>query len=439
MNDDLSLKIKEKLGENRLFYVCRDIERAEGLCEYFNLNIYIITNQSPYSLKLKQEYPNNIILIDNGRILDTHELLVLYHFEENKEFGDIDPRKVYPDFTSKLKMTIQPNDFVMVFKNTKKIENLCQKNNWRLLNPPAELASFVEEKISQIEWLGELKKYLPGYEIKQMKEIEFTKEPFIIQFNHSHTGSGTTLIKSKEDLEKLKKEFPNRLARIARYINGPLLTNNNVVWGDKILMGNISYQITGLKPFTNREFATIGNDWSLGKNFLNDKQISEYQKIVNDIGQKLIEQKWKGLFGVDIVLEQETGKLYLLEINARQPASTSYESWLQTTNSKQQQDNNSKITTIDAHMAALLEIPYNNEELIKINNGAQIVLRKSQEPKIKNQETVIAKLQANGYKLIQYDNGKEEADWLRIQSQNGIMKEHNQFNEFGEQILNSIS
>ena len=116
---------------------------------------------------------------------------------------------------------------------------------------------------------------------------------------------------------------------MAKYIDGPLFTNNNVVAKDTVLLGNINYQITGLLPFTENPFSTIGNDWELPRKILTKKQLARYNKIATDVGNRLRDSGWKGLFGIDVVLEQSTGKLYLLEINCRQPASTTYESQLQ--------------------------------------------------------------------------------------------------------------
>src|SRR3989339_73258 len=102
------------------------------------------------------------------------------------------------------------------------------------------------------------------------------------------------------------------------------------------------------------------------------KQIKQYKKIVTDIGKKLNNDGWKGLFGVDIIVNEKTGQLYLLEINARQPASTTFESQLQIL---QDETEESKTTTFEAHLAAVLGIKPTNTELITINNGAQIVQR----------------------------------------------------------------
>ncbi len=393
----------EKLSAQPIVYITRDIERALGL-ELDIPGYYIISNNTEFAKSVAKDR-TNILLIEEEKLLDTWQLM------ENKQVKE------------HIEKLDNPN--ILVFKSTPQIERVCTENNWSLINPPTELSNKVEEKISQLEWLGELRKYLPEYSVKLCKNIEWEDHPFIIQFNRSHTGSGTILIQSTTQLKEVQEKFPEREARTAKYVPGPLFTNNNIVTKDKTLVGNISYQLTGLKPFTDREFATIGNDWGYG--YLTKEQKEGYIKIVNDIGNKLREQGWKGLFGVDIVAEEKTGKLYLIEINARQPASTSYESELQYTKRE-----NNKITTFEAHLASLLDISI-DENLVEIYDGAQIVQR------ITKEITSLPKIDSGvDFKIIEYENTKMESDLLRIQTPYSLTKSHNELNAKGKQIIDLI-
>jgi len=382
--------LKQALFLNPVFYVTRDIERALGLD--LNTNGYfIISNYSVFAKSIAKNH-KNVFLIKEKKQLDTWELLE-------------------HSFT---KQTIQRMSNILVFKNTTQIEKICQKNNWCLLNPPAKLAGEIEEKISAIKWLGMLKKYLPKYQVKKCGCIKWTGKQFVLQFNRSHTGSGTIKIKTKTQLTEFQNKFPLREARLAPYIDGPLFTNNNIVWKNTVLLGNINYQITGLEPFTDLPFAGIGNDWALPHKILTTKQIKQFQKIATDVGQRMRRAGWKGLFGIDVVTDKKTGRLYLLEINARQPASASFESQLQS-NLKTK-----NITTFEAHLASLLKIQYDNYKLVKINDGAQIIQRVTNKiSKIKNPKYKIQGL------IIKYNNTKPGADLLRIQSDKGIMAKHN--------------
>jgi len=406
--------LKQRLKKRSVVYITRDIERAIGL-DLDTPDYYIISNYSDFA-KRWTNGKSNTLLINEAEQLDTWQLL------QNKEVFE---------FISGLK---NPN--ILVFKNTSQIERICKKNNWNLLNPSSELSNKIEEKISQVEWLQGLEKYLPETKIKLCKNINFKKEPFILQFNRSHTGGGTILIKSDRQLKKIQQKFPNRIVRFTKYIEGPAFTSNNVVTKDKILIGNISYQITGLKPFTDQKFATIGNDWGVVKKLLDKSQIDQFKRIATDVGKKMQADGWKGLFGIDVILEHKTGKQHLIEINARQPASTSYESILQKRQGPKSEVRS--LTTFEAHLAALFNVDLSKNEFIEIDDGAQIILRITKYISHSNPETVKT-LNKQGFDVIPYNNTKPGSDLLRIQSNVSIINSHNEFNEAGQKILNLMS
>ena len=405
-------------------YVTRDIERALGL-PLDTPGYFIIANSSPFANHIAKGH-DNVLLIDAGRQLDTWELL---GHAQVKQF--IKPLRGKEGSRRHVGGVVD----VVVFKPTKQIEEICTTHGWRLLNPAAELSANIEEKITQLTFLSALRRLFPPYEVTTAEKVVWSGNPLVVQFNHSHTGSGTVLISSALDLEKLQEQFPKRDVRTTDYIDGPLFTNNNVVTKDHILVGNISYQITGLAPFTDRPFATIGNDWALPTKLLTPKQIEEYTSIAETVGDELRSKGWKGLFGIDVVLEQKTGKLFLLEINARQPASTAFEAQLQSM--KTLKHENMK-TIFETHLAALLDTDLVGQELISIDDGAQIIFR-NQDGQNKNiLHSAFNILPSHGFTVIPYPNTKPGSDLLRIQSPHGIMADHNKFNSIGEKILKAI-
>lgn len=393
------------LQSTPVVYVTRDIERAFGL-PLDTKNYYVITNADPNNQRSRA--PKNILYIKENAKLDTRELLT---------------HPLAVPFINAIQ-----NRQILVFKNTPQIEKICETNGWNLLNPPAALASFVEEKISQLTWLGELKKFLPPHHIALCKNLVWKKEPYIVQFNRAHTGSGTLLITNEEQINELKKTFPDREVRVTTFIAGPAFTNNNVVWGKQVLCGNINYQITGLSPFTDQPFATVGNDWALPEKILSKQQLAKYFQMATAIGRQLATSGWKGLFGIDTMLDQKTGKLYLIEINARQPASTAYESELQRT-----QGRTKGLTTFEAHLASLLGVAPTKQRLITINDGAQIVQRVTPLITTINKNT-LEKLQLTKARIIQYNNKESGSDLLRIQTKTGILLRPNVFNWLGTQL-----
>ncbi|MES3031599.1 MAG: ATP-grasp domain-containing protein [Patescibacteria group bacterium] len=389
-----------------IVYVTRDIERALGKTpegDYF-----IVANKTPYAEEIKTQFPHNILLIDSPETLDTLELLAHAEVES---------------FIAKLSASI------LVFKNTKAIEALAEEKGWDLLNPSSELAEKVENKITQVEWLGELAELLPPHQILLTKNITWEKSPFILQWAHSHTGDGTLLIQNEKDLAALQTAFPDREARVTQFIKGPMFTVNLVVTDKPLLMGNISYQITGILPFTENPFSTIGNDWSLPPTILTPEHLETIKNIAEKVGQKMQADGWRGLFGIDVIHDEERDALHLIEINARQPASTTFESQLQ---EKNREAGVPGLTTFEAHLLALTRtttiIP-----LIEINDGAQIVQRVTVRTK------TAQAFSHPSYTTITYQNPKLNADLLRIQSDRGIMETHMKFNARGKEVIELLA
>ncbi len=390
-----------------IVYVTRDIERALGKTP--EGNYHIITNKTPYAEEVKLKYPMHVLLVDSPEILDTYELLM------NPEVQEI-----ITNFNAQ----------VLVFKNTIHIEQLCAEKGWTLLNPSAELSERVENKITQVKWLGELSSLLPPHKVQFVNEVKWNKNAFILQWAHGHTGEGTILISNEAELDALKLKFPHREARVTDFIKGPMFTVNIVVTDTVILLGNISYQITGILPFTENALSTIGNDWSVTHTILNESHINQFNELAEKVAQKMQSSGWRGLFGIDVIYDEERDNLHLIEINARQPASTTYESELQ--------DHVNMlgvpgVNTFEAHLAALLHSPVKTA-LIPINDGAQILQRVTS----KVNKVDSKKISKAGYNVINYANEKMNADLARIQSSQGIMEAHNKFNKRGKEILELV-
>jgi len=385
-----------------IVYVTRDIERALGL-PLSTSGYYIISNKTTLSKKYADL--ENVLLIDESEQLSTWKLLE------------------HPEAAAFIKENNNPD--VLVFKNTKKIERICAEHSWNLLNPSAQLADSIEAKISQADLLEPIADLLPRLDDQplttEMQQVSWKGEPFILQYNHAHTGSGTLLISSEAQLKKLAKTFPEREVRLSRFVEGPIVTINCVATKNATLIGNPSYQITGLSPFTDNDFATVGNDFSLGNSLLSGDPQDQFTSLVTRVGDILREHGWRGLFGIDIVLDEEKNKLYIIEINARQPASTTFESNLQKNN-----------TSFEAHILALQNTEPTN--LQQISSGAQIVVRNTPKaPELSSEK--LQGLTELGVIYQQYQDPQPGAELLRIQTTASLLEKHNS----PTQLLESIT
>lgn len=386
-----------------LVYVTRDIERALGVEP--KGNYFVISNKTPFGESIQKKYLNNVWLIDTTNVIDTYDLLLVPEVQ---------------DVISKHKAD------VVVFQNTPRIERLASEKGWSLLNPSAELSKRVEEKVSQVEWLKDDASLLPPHKVMILKNVSFTGKKFVLQFNHTHTGEGTYIIESETDLTKLQKQFPDRECRVVDFISGPVFTVNAIV-ADEIFVGNPSYQITGLPPFTDLPFSTIGNDWELPQAPHYKNAYEDINKMAARLGQRLQDDGWRGLFGIDVVYDEKKKKTYLLELNARQPASSVYESTLQ------KKAEPTKLSVFEAHLAALTKAPIKSE-IATIEKGSQIVKRVTNE----KYDVDIDSMKRKGLNVMEYKNDLHNKELFRIQSTSGVMEGHNLLNSLGLFIASCV-
>lgn len=413
-----------------IVYVTREIERAQGTepSEHYR----IVSNKTKYGETVQKQYSDFITLIEPNEkgLLGTTDLLS--HKDTQTMIANL--KEKFVPLNSPISNTQSPIS-ILVFKNTIRVETSANLLKCKLLNPPAVLSERVENKISQLRWLGQLAtKYLPPHAVKVTKQITWKGEnPFIIQWNHGHTGDGTMLIKTFDDLRAIQEKFPERMARVSAFVPGPSFTVNVVVTPNRVLMGNVSYQITGMQPFTDGIFSTVGNDWSLAKKLLNVEDMKNVEEMTREIGSKLQADGWRGLFGIDFIKYEKSGRLFLIEVNARQPASTTFESALQ---EKARANGARGLTTFEAHIRAMTDLPI-DQDLIQIEDGAQVVQRVTKH--IQDIfDDVSVKLQKLGYAVVTYQNTGYNADLLRIQSEQGIMETHGSFNNHGQEIAEAI-
>lgn len=301
--------------KNPIFFVCNDPERALGLENILDDYHIICTDNHPllkiakerrikfFSLA-REEKKANPIFRNSNRLLQHHE--VQRYIKKNTPKG------------------VKPN--IIVFKVSLQIEKTCEKLGYNLLNTTSALNKKFELKISQYNSLKTLQTYFPKTIISTLNKTTYAKlkkalgEQMVIQYNRGHTGNSTVFIENEKDYVREKKKFRNRLARIAQYVQGDIYTLNACITRFGIVYGGISYQITGIEEFTSKKGGTIGNDWQYPKKITKKNQ-NKIKEMLKRLEKELLAKGYRGMFGVDFIITPKQ-KISLIEINARQPAST---------------------------------------------------------------------------------------------------------------------
>lgn len=178
----------------------------------------------------------------------------------------------------------------------------------------------VKKLSNKIKCKEELKKIVPVLEYKIIQgehcNYPYFQEIFqdfdskyVIQSQSSQGGSGTFIIKSKEDLIQLNEE-ENYM--ITKYCKNNIPVNIHVLIASKkiyLLPGSIQ-----IIQEENHKLAYKGYDFIAYQNIHSDL-IKKIEKYATAIAEKL--QKWgyRGLCGIDSIIYND--EIYFMEINAR--------------------------------------------------------------------------------------------------------------------------
>lgn len=408
----------EKLLNAPIFYITNDPERALGLesrlpnfhivCTDHNptVDALLIENKRVFSLagELGEEKP----IFRNSNKLLQHSATQAYIEEHTKE-GET------------------PN--IMVFKVAPNIERTCEKLGYNLLNTSALLNRTFENKIPQYKELSKAGINFPKTIISKLKDVDWGElsetlgTEIVIQFDRGHTGLGTFFLNSEQELQKLIQKFPNREVRIASKIEGEAWTINAAVTRHGIAMSGLSYQITGIQGITDQKGGTVGNDWSK-VNMLTIEALTAIEQETRNIGKTMQDKGYKGLFGIDFIITP-TGEVVVIEINARQPASTGMHTKLMLRENQiplmllhiaeflfeDSEMYDSYIEKVIGYKPSPATISSQNSEGLKGTTASQVIARKLKEPEVSKYSQIQAGIYDNngewrtrGYSIEQISN-----------------------------------
>lgn len=233
-------------------------------------------------------------------------------------------RKYINSFKDKKKIAIY------LFKSSKIIEEICQKNDWTLI--AAESETF--EKINTRDFfLGSMNKIGEKRDFDTFKVEDFSEnknyllkrfgEKFVVQTFYGAGGNGTFFVE-KNNFEKvcnLLKKDDHREVIVTKFFKGiDMAISGCVTKENGTIPGVPRNQFVGLKEAVEgkegSKHSFCGNDWNLDK-YQADLIEEQARDYVEKIGEILKHEGFLGIFGIDFIYNPEERKLYPLEINPR--------------------------------------------------------------------------------------------------------------------------
>ena len=224
---------------------------------------------------------------------------------------------------------------LLFYRISKGLVKTFKEHDWIIVGSDYNVRKKFDNKIEFNKILEEIELPVPPYLIRSQEDIDYNEvfsllgDKIVIQFPTSFSGSGTFIIHSKEDyftaitserFSKQKKKNVKGKIRIAKYVNrklspviGVCSTKEGIVYTD------LYNQIIDAPEVSKKEKGTgvyCGNEWT-STNFSEIIKRQAYD-AAEKIGTYLKNKEgYKGYFGLDFILDDETKILYPIEVNIR--------------------------------------------------------------------------------------------------------------------------
>lgn len=213
---------------------------------------------------------------------------------------------------------------IVPFKPSAKIEFICRQNNWICAATSHHLNRFLEDKNQFYSFCQENNLPVVPSAINNFNQENFTKyqhqfqtDKLVIQTHFGWAGKSTF---SAQNWSEIKDSIsPEIKVKFSPFLTGYSLLNNCCLTSSGLIQSPPALQYTGLKPFTQNPFTTVGRQWPC----LAPPEIQSQIRILTSNFAKLIQPlKYLGFFGLDFLVSNN--QVYLLECNPRLTASFAF-------------------------------------------------------------------------------------------------------------------
>lgn len=274
---------------------------------------------------------------------------------------------------------------ILVYKTSTRMEREAKNNNFELAVAPFRFGKkFLENKVKFRRILEKIGikvppgKIVPISFLANRKLRDLKKEfgfPFVVQHPQKGGGKGTFFIKDQKSFNTAKQFLRREKTEefiITRFVKGPSPSMTGCVTRHGVISTRPQYQICD-EPLLNRNPGRgglfCGHDWSLP---FSDKVLKQAKEAVDKIGKYFKKEGYKGIFGLDFILDAKEEALYVVECNPRLLASFPALTMVQIANNE--------LPIIAFHLLEYTGVSYNininkiNEQMWEKKEGSQMYL-----------------------------------------------------------------
>ncbi|MFH1509242.1 MAG: ATP-grasp domain-containing protein [bacterium] len=223
----------------------------------------------------------------------------------------------------------QKNPAIFFYTVTHILEELVQEHNWPMIANPKKFGKEIYENKVFFRKLLKTKglPVIPG-ETNSVKNINFSDlqkkyQRFVVQIPDLGGGKGTFFINNEKDWQYFldsshtRKHGDGELV-ITKFITGPSPSMTGVVTKHGVVSSRLVQQMLSAPECVSENKGSgtfFGHDFAASDFFseLNNQAI----KILKTVGEEMKKDGFKGIFGIDFLIDKDERKVYPVECNPR--------------------------------------------------------------------------------------------------------------------------
>ncbi len=211
----------------------------------------------------------------------------------------------------------------MVFFDSE-TEDICKELGYDLILPPASLRTRLDSKIVTTQLGNEagapsvpnvLTRVDDWAGLQKAAEKAGLGDELVVQTPYGDSGKTTFFISSEADWRKHSKDIVGEEIKVMRRINNRPVAVEAVLTRCGTVVGPFMSELIGYKRLTPSRGGWCGNE--MFPEVLTGESRHTATQLVRRLGDRLAKEGYRGFFEVDVLVDTDTGEIYLGELNPR--------------------------------------------------------------------------------------------------------------------------
>ncbi|MBS1696831.1 MAG: biotin carboxylase [Actinobacteria bacterium] len=203
-------------------------------------------------------------------------------------------------------------------------ESICEELGYELILPPASLREHLDSKMVTtriaesvgVPSVPNVITTVSSFEdLQEQAEKAGLGSDLVVQTAYGDSGKTTYFITDAPSFAKNRDDIVGHELKVMKRINNRPIAVEAVLTRHGTIVGPFMTEITGHKELTPYRGGWAGNE--MFPDVLDDATRRAATRLVRTLGDRLGAEGYRGFFEVDVLLDTDTGDIYLGELNPR--------------------------------------------------------------------------------------------------------------------------